>query len=563
MAAETDGSTEKNVRPDADGKRPDADARSASDDRQSMSSDPDGRQPEPTVQPTPDGRTTHAARPHARTLVLVRHGKAERRADGVDDPTRSLTQAGSRALTARMPHELSLLDNPGTIVVFTSPALRASQTAVIVADAAGAPEPDELPMLWEQDVDAVASLLLGESDPGSLPDDDGGSAPMPLDLDDSRKIGEADTVVLVGHNPSIEQLVTRLTGDVIHLSTGAACAIKLDGGSEGSLPLLWCVAGPAVARWKNLIALEKVFTRAAETVAERLAGFRESPDDIETLHDVRVSLRTLRSLVSFIQPFQNKKQNARMQDDLRSCVLLTSATRDLDVLCEKVAALETELDAEACGRRAVAETTAAPATSVESDAAPAAAAPAAAALAAAASDGAADDSSRALAYCAGLRDEARACLLERLENRKICRRLDRALFAASHLEWKSPVERDGLGDEDIAGRMDDIWTDYQALARSADYSDEPATHTLRKRAKRVRYCAHALEGLLDEGYVNAVDETKHAQDDLGALCDARLERDLIASLDTASLSPAARWELNLLRAREEQVLFTALCRAQG
>ena len=68
-----------------------------------------------------------------KTLVLVRHGVSER---GSEDMSRELTRAGQRALSANYPHIFGLLGPEGEEAeIWTSPALRALETAEIVAEA--------------------------------------------------------------------------------------------------------------------------------------------------------------------------------------------------------------------------------------------------------------------------------------------------------------------------------------------------------------------------------------------------------------------------------------------
>ncbi len=68
-----------------------------------------------------------------KTLVLIRHGVSER---GSEDMSRELTRAGQRALSANYPHIFGLLGPEGEEAeIWTSPALRALETAEIVAEA--------------------------------------------------------------------------------------------------------------------------------------------------------------------------------------------------------------------------------------------------------------------------------------------------------------------------------------------------------------------------------------------------------------------------------------------
>ena len=201
----------------------------------------------------------------ARTLILVRHGKAERASAERPDRERSLVAGAREALAAAYPATFALLRGTGTAagrtsgsegatgtaadtatdpegatgtaadtatdpspaLVWVSPALRTRQTAEEVMsalDANGiahaAPEPHEC--LWEQD----GSVFLAELQ--ATPDD--------------------ATVVVVGHVPFVQAALARLTGADLPFAPGAmACAELGAGVGAGSGRLLWFVQGPSVS----------------------------------------------------------------------------------------------------------------------------------------------------------------------------------------------------------------------------------------------------------------------------------------------------------------------------
>ena len=64
-----------------------------------------------------------------KTLVLMRHGKAQPRDLGIPDDERTLTRAGTRALAARLPQNVRLWGKHARTAVWTSPAVRCRQTA--------------------------------------------------------------------------------------------------------------------------------------------------------------------------------------------------------------------------------------------------------------------------------------------------------------------------------------------------------------------------------------------------------------------------------------------------
>lgn len=155
-----------------------------------------------------------------RTLVIVRHGKPEKHAASGVDFDRELRPAGAEALREAFPVTFSLLRGK-TPVIWSSPAVRARQTAEIVAAAVGL-EPEAVQYhdsLYEQNVDAFLEELYDSRD---------------------------ECVVVVGHIPFAEMVPRRIARLDLDFNPGAACALTFD--SKQPLParLEWFVRGPEV-----------------------------------------------------------------------------------------------------------------------------------------------------------------------------------------------------------------------------------------------------------------------------------------------------------------------------
>lgn len=139
-----------------------------------------------------------------KTLLLLRHGKAERSADG-GDSSRALTERG-RSDSAAMGREVARIAGILDCVV-TSDAKRASETAKIAAAGAGytgeiATDPD----VYAADVDTLLDIVR------KLPN-------------------EHSKVMLVGHNPGFEELASALAVEgtaPISLSTAGLAHLTFD-----------------------------------------------------------------------------------------------------------------------------------------------------------------------------------------------------------------------------------------------------------------------------------------------------------------------------------------------
>lgn len=138
----------------------------------------------------------------ARTLVLLRHGKSDW-SGGHGDRERPLAERGRR----QAPEAGRWLEaNVGPIdLVLVSPAERAVSTWNLVADQLSRPGSVRTE---DRVYDASAAELLAMV--RELPDD-------------------ARTVLLVGHNPGLEDLVHRLLGQEVPMKTSGIAVVEVQG----------------------------------------------------------------------------------------------------------------------------------------------------------------------------------------------------------------------------------------------------------------------------------------------------------------------------------------------
>ncbi len=134
-------------------------------------------------------------------LALMRHGEAESKKPGVPDSERSLTQDG-RTQVAKVARVLGLRPK----YVFSSPLKRALETAEIVAEILGVSEILQRNELLPEyfDLDSLRCLL------------------------NSMSIDDKDAILLVGHSPSLEEVIQELLGGFrIYLSPGALACLEV------------------------------------------------------------------------------------------------------------------------------------------------------------------------------------------------------------------------------------------------------------------------------------------------------------------------------------------------
>jgi phosphohistidine phosphatase len=148
-----------------------------------------------------------------RTLVLIRHAKSDWSGEHAD-ADRPLATRGLR----QAPEAGTWLAASGLVVAgaVVSPAQRARRTWELVA----AQLPYDVPVDLNEDVYTFSGAEVLQ---------------VVRRLDDA-----AECVVVVGHNPAMEELVSALTGEFAPMPTSAVAVIELTGG--------WRRAGRVLAR---------------------------------------------------------------------------------------------------------------------------------------------------------------------------------------------------------------------------------------------------------------------------------------------------------------------------
>lgn len=145
----------------------------------------------------------------SRRLILLRHGDAAWPAGGQSDRDRPLTDVGQQQAAAMA----VMLSDHGWApdMILTSPATRAATTAAVIAKSNGV-EPESLVVLYEGGMREVQDRLC-------------------------RVASSAQTLLVVGHNPTLSALASALTGISVSLGTANAAltSVALDDWSEAPL----------------------------------------------------------------------------------------------------------------------------------------------------------------------------------------------------------------------------------------------------------------------------------------------------------------------------------------
>lgn len=138
-------------------------------------------------------------------MVILRHAKA---GEASMDYTRTLTSDGWRQAEAAAGALKAAHFHPGRVLC--SPALRAHETLTAVRSEVPIPEPS---VIYDKAIYTADTRQLARMVEEHLP---------------------ASPLLLVGHNPGLEELARWLTGEVIPLGTGCWVRLDLDAVEPGS-----------------------------------------------------------------------------------------------------------------------------------------------------------------------------------------------------------------------------------------------------------------------------------------------------------------------------------------
>lgn len=241
-------------------------------------------------------------------IILIRHGQAEPLKSGETDDQRQLTPQGEQELRLTALNLEPLLRG-SSVRLWSSPLIRARQSAAILTG--------------NLNLEPEAKDCLAKADLESF-------------LKEAESLDSGTTLIAIGHEPALSRWILALSGIALKLTTGSA--VILDRVLRQPHPFI-------VAHWSDPSAQRVDSDRrkpALETLKGRMRGqlqlvfteldsFRTNPSDPETAHQVRVSLRTLASLVIFAKPLCEKSARSEALDRTMALAEHWSALRSLDV----------------------------------------------------------------------------------------------------------------------------------------------------------------------------------------------------------------------------------------
>ena len=147
-------------------------------------------------------------------VILLRHGIAEDVSEDRTDFGRRLTKEGIRKLRKRLPNLKPLITYPEETMIWTSPLVRAKETAEILSEAIG-----------EERI--IAYEFIGH----------GGFKELIWEIGEVRT---DCTIFIVGHEPYLGNWSWALAGHHLPFKKGAAASFRVSrGGEHKETSLLW------------------------------------------------------------------------------------------------------------------------------------------------------------------------------------------------------------------------------------------------------------------------------------------------------------------------------------
>ncbi len=134
-------------------------------------------------------------------IVLLRHGIAENRGEDGTDFTRRLTKEGKEKLEKRLPNLMEIISYKEGVEIWSSPLLRAKETAEILAKSLNSGEVQYYDFIANGSLDELLKKLVEEE--------------------------KEKTIFVVGHEPYLGDWSFELSDQSIEFKKGAAAAFKV------------------------------------------------------------------------------------------------------------------------------------------------------------------------------------------------------------------------------------------------------------------------------------------------------------------------------------------------
>jgi len=441
-------------------------------------------------------------------LILIRHGSAEERTPEGDDFYRKLTEAGVEELTAFLPDIAPLLTESGNLKIWTSPLVRARQTAELVAEATAADGIRQQEFLATGDYAALREAVDQEDDGFNL--------------------------ALVGHEPYMSSWTKELIGAAIPFKKGAVAFFTVDFAEEPIGKLEWLLAPGESAKRKHdeatnqKQAADKLEgtadcgpcdgedTQYATIINEQMAGvqhayaaYQQDPVEPESAHALRVAIRQLRALLNFNKANGEEKYYREAGEDWREIATTFGYLRELDVLmeeCLELRGLYPDMLAE---------------------------------------DG------QVLTWLKEERQAEQDSIHELITSGALTERILDAEAATAQFLKSISLDDDQQKKATIK-KLEKMKKRLMRKWEEVDFMNHDETHSLRINAKKLRYAATYLAPITGEKDKTVIKEMKKIQTGLGTLCDLDINGHLLLEMADKTDDPELQNHFRILSEHQFQ-----------
>lgn len=148
-------------------------------------------------------------------ILFVRHAQAEPLKDGVKDSERSLTGKGQASLMRRLEDIRAYFSNQDSVKLWASDYNRSVETAKLLEQGLGGVQTEIHKFLRKNKYDKLLDAL---------------------------KSADTDALLIVGHNPMMEEWIEALTGTAVEMKPMDAVCVNFDG-EKGSVLWTWSRKG--------------------------------------------------------------------------------------------------------------------------------------------------------------------------------------------------------------------------------------------------------------------------------------------------------------------------------
>ena len=424
-------------------------------------------------------------------LILIRHGRATPRQGTELDAQRELTKRGREELEKILPELSAHLNSASQFQLGTSPLPRAFQTAEIIGRYLGTDKIEQFDWIAQGEYTGLQERL--------------------------KNLKPSSSLVIVGHEPHLGRWSRQFSGFTVPFKKAMAVGFRVTSLEPLRAWPAWMIT-PETAGLRDmdieggqpvLCAFQKILRFKLRGIFQMLQKFLDHPEDPETAHQLRVSIRAFRSLLSFIRPKLDQMQYQHVQLQTKKLSQRLGHLREIDILkweWLKLRKTYPELTRKKSALLAVLET----------------------------------ERQREQAEICGGAEMMLSAVFD------IWNWLNGDLAAEAE-EAKGQKQKQGQTFEDFSRkRIGSGIKKTAAYLKTADYTDFSNIHGLRIQFKKLRYVLKELDPLLHLKSKGSIKSFEALQDLFGSYCDAERNLALLNELNGRYADPAFCFESGIL-----------------